>query len=67
MKQRTQQITPLSAAQQERMLRNVYGTFDAEGMTLSASTHKNLTRIVDSEASCQQILNELRAKHGKRG
>jgi len=66
MKQRAQ-TAPLSAAEQERMLRNVYGTFGAEGMALSASTRNNLNRIVSGEASCQQVLNELRAKFEERG
>ena len=67
MKERTLQRAPLSAAQQERMLRNVYGTFDVEGMTLSVSTRDNLLRIVSGEVSCQQVLNELHAKYDKRG
>ncbi len=67
MKQSTGQTAPISAAQQERMLRNLYGTFAAEGITLSASTRRNLDRIVNGEASCQQVLNELREKYEKRG
>lgn len=67
MKQSTGQTVPISAAQQERMLRNLYGTFAAEGITLSASTRRNLDRIVSGEASCQQVLNELREKYEKRG
>ncbi len=67
MKQSTGQTAPISAAQQERMLRNLYGTFAAEGITLSASTRRNLDRIVSGEASCQQVLNELREKYEKRG
>ena len=67
MKQSTGQTAPISAAQQERMLRNLYGTFAAEGITLSASTRRNLDRIVNGEASCQQVLNELREKYEKLG
>lgn len=67
MKQSTVQTAPISAAQQERMLRNLYGTFAAEGITLSASIRRNLDRIVSGEASCQQVLNELREKYEKRG
>ena len=65
MKQSTVQTAPISTAQQERMLRNLYGTFAAEGITLSASTRRNLDRIVSGEASCQQVLNELREKYEK--
>lgn len=67
MKQSTVQTTAISAAQQKRMLRNLYGTFAAEGITLSASTRRNLDRIVSGEASCQQVSNELREKYEKRG
>ena len=67
MKQSTGQTVPISAAQQERMLRNLYGTFAAEGITLSASTRRHLDRIVSGEASCLQVLNELREKYEKRG
>ena len=67
MKQSTVQTAPISTAQQERMLRNLYGTFAAEGITLSASTKRNLDRIVSGEASCQLVLNELREKYEKRG
>ncbi len=67
MKQSTGQTAPISAAQQERMLRNLYGTFAAEGITLSASTRRNLDRIVSEEASCWQVLNELWEKYEKRG
>ena len=67
MKQSTVQTAPISTAQQERMLRHLYGTFAADGITLSASTRRNLDRIVSGEASCQQVLNELREKYEKRG
>ena len=67
MKQSTVQTAPISTAQKERMLRNLYGTFAAEGITLSASTRRNLDRIVSGEASCQQVLNELREKYEKQG
>ena len=67
MKQSTVQTAPISTAQQERMLRNLYGTFAAEGITLSASNRRNLDRIVSGETSCQQVLNELREKYEKRG
>ena len=67
MKRSTVQTAQISTAQQERMLRNLYGTFAAEGITLSASTRRNLDRIVSGEASCQQVLNELREKYEKRG
>ena len=67
MEQRISKTAPLSAAQQERILRNLYGTLEAEGMTFSASTRNNLDRIVSGEASCQQVLDELRAKYEKRG
>ncbi len=48
-------------------LRNVYGTFAIEGMTISKDTRKNLDRIGNGQASYQQIVNELRAKYAKKG
>ncbi len=47
-------------------LRNVYGTFAIEGMTISKDTRKNLDRIGNGQASYQQIVNELRAKYTKK-
>lgn len=48
-------------------LRNLRGTFAAEGMSLSRSTRSNLDRIASGQASYQQVLQELRAKYEKRG
>ena len=55
------------SAQHQRNLRNVYGTFAAEGMTISKSTRSNLDRIASGQASYQQVLQELRIKYQKRG
>lgn len=51
-----------AASQHKSNLRNIRGTFAAEGMTISKSTRSNLDRI----ASGQQVLTELRMKHEKR-
>ena len=48
-------------------LRNIRGTFAAEGMSISEPTHKNLDRIASGQTSYQQVLTELRAKYKKRG
>ena len=48
-------------------LRNIRGTFAAEGMTLSKAARHNLDRIASGQASYQQVLQELRAKYEKRG
>ncbi len=48
-------------------LRNIRGTFAAEGMTISKATRCNLDRIASGQASYQQILQELRAKYDKGG
>ena len=48
-------------------LRNVYGTFAIEGMTISKDTRSNLDRIGSGQASYQQVVNELRAKYTKKG
>ena len=44
-------------------LRNIRGTFAAEGMTISKSTRSNLDRIASGQTSYQQVLTELRAKY----
>ena len=54
-------------AQHKSDLRNVYGTFAIEGMTISKDTRSNLDRIGSGQASYQQIVNELRAKYTKKG
>ncbi len=48
-------------------IRNVYGTFAIEGMTISKDTRSNLDRIGSGQASYQQVVNELRAKYAKKG
>ena len=56
-----------AASQHMRNLRNIRGTFAAEGMTISNATRRNLDRIACGQASYQQILRELHAKYAKRG
>lgn len=56
-----------STTQHESNLRNVYGTFAIEGMTISKDTRRNLDRLGNGQASYQQIVNELRAKYAKKG
>lgn len=56
-----------AAAQYQRDLRNIRGTFAAEGMTISESTRNNLERIASGQTSYQQVITELRAKYEKRG
>ena len=51
--------------QHKSNLRNVYGTFAIEGMTISKDTRSNLDRIGSGQASYQQVVNELRAKYAK--
>ena len=55
------------ARQYQSNLRNIRGTFAAEGMTISQSTRSNLDRIASGQTSYQQVLSELRAKYEKRG
>ena len=54
-----------AASQHKSNLRNIRGTFAAEGMTISKSTRSNLDRIASGQTSYQQILTELRAKYEK--
>ena len=56
-----------TSAQHKRNLRNVYGTFAIEGITISKDTRNNLDRIGSGQASYQQVVNELRAKYAKKG
>ena len=56
-----------AASQHKSNLRNIRGTFAAEGMTISKSTRSNLDRIASGQTSYQQVLNELWAKYEKRG
>ena len=56
-----------AASQHKSNLRNIRGTFAAEGMTISKSTRSNLDRIASGQVSYQQVLTELRAKYEKRG
>lgn len=51
--------------QHKSNLRNIRGTFAAEGMMLSKSTRSNLDRIASGQASYQQVLAELRTKYEK--
>ena len=53
--------------QRKSNLRNICGTFAAEGMTISKYTRRNLGRIASGQTSYQQVLAELRAKYEKRG
>ena len=55
-----------SAAQYESNLRNIRGTFAAEGMTIINSTRSNLDRIASGQIGYQQVLEELRKKYEKR-
>lgn len=54
------------SVQHKRNLRNVYGTFAMEGMTISKETRSNLDRIASGQVSYQQVLKELREKYEKR-
>lgn len=56
-----------AASQHKSNLRNICGTFAAEGMTISKSTRDNLDRIASGQTGYQQVLTELRAKYEKRG
>lgn len=55
-----------ATSQHKRNLRNIRGTFAAEGITISNATRRNLDRIASGQASYQQVLGELHAKYTKR-
>jgi len=50
-------------AQHKNNLRNLEGTFAAEGIKISPATQKNLERIANGQAICQQIIDEIIAKY----
>ncbi len=56
-----------ATAQHKSNLRNVYGTFSIEGMTISKDTRSNLDRIGSGQVSYQQVVNELCAMYAKKG
>ena len=60
-------IKSITPTQHKSNLRNVYGTFAIEGITISKDTRRNLDRIGSGQASYQQVVNELRAKYTKKG
>lgn len=53
-------IKSTTPAQHKSNLRNVYGTFAIEGMTISKATRSNLDHI---GSGWQEIVEELRAKY----
>ena len=55
---RTNQRKNNAASQHKSNLRNIRGTFAAEGMTISKSTRSNLDRIASGKTSYQQVLTE---------
>ena len=54
-----------TTSQHKSNLRNIRGTFAAEGKSISESTRRNLDRIASGQTSYQQVLTALRAKDGK--
>lgn len=62
---RTNQRKNNATPQHKSNLRNIRGTFVAEGMTINKSTRRNLERIASGQTSYQQVLTELRAKYEK--
>ncbi len=53
--------------QYESAVRNLAGSFAAEGILISRETKRNLARISSGQSSYQQVLQELRTKYEKRG
>lgn len=53
--------------QHKSNLRNIRGSFAADGMVISESIRRNLVLIASGQTSYQQILTELRAKYEKIG
>ena len=53
-------------AQHKSNLRNVYGTFAIEGVTISKATRSNLDRIGSGQVRYQQVIKEVCAKYEKK-
>lgn len=49
-----------TSTQREKTLKNVQGTFAAEGITLSELCLNNLDRIIQGQVTYQQVLGELK-------
>ena len=56
-------IKSTTPAQHKSSLRNVYGTFAIEGMTISKATRSNLDRIGSGQISWQEVVEELHTKY----
>ena len=54
-------------AQHDSNLRNLEGTFAAEGIKISPATRRNLESIANGQASYQQVLQEVMSKYQRRG
>ncbi len=61
--ERTSVKTDKRAPHVENMLKNVQGTFSAEGLTLNETCLANLSRIANGNISYQQVLTELKTKY----
>ena len=60
-------VQKTTSPQFESHLRNIRGTFAAEGMTISKATQSSLERIASGQTNYQQVLRELHAKYDKKG
>ena len=56
----------VATPQHKSNLRNIRGTFAAEGMTISKSTRSNLDRIGSGQTGWQEVVEELHTKYAKK-
>lgn len=59
-------IKSITPAQHKSNLRNVYGTFAIEGMTISKATRSNLDCIGSGQTGWQVVVEELHTKYAKK-
>ncbi len=59
-------VKSTTPAQHKSNLRNVYGTFAIEGMTISKATRSNLDRIGSGQASWQEVVDGLCLKYARK-
>ena len=55
---------PAEQIRRDKLLQTLYGTFEAEDISISKATKRNLDRIISGQASYRQIIDELIKKYG---
>lgn len=56
----------MSSSDYQSNIKNLKGTFAVEGMNISDESISNLKRLANGEASCSEIIEELKQKYIQR-